>query len=428
MKKRIYRSTALLKVNIAQLAEKVKNKRVVFGVDIAKHDNYGAVMLWGENQPVMTIKWRHPEQSRQMVQVLKNLGAEAVEVAMEPSGTYGDPVRKLFWEAGIPVYRVSAKRSHDAAEVYDGVPSWHDAKSGAVIGKLHMDSASRLWEMENVFRQDLLALVNTMDMIQQQYQQNTHRLEALMARHWPEAGEIMDVDRASFLELLGTFGSPQSITCNTDKARQILRKVGGFFLEQDKIDQLIGSAQTTIGVPMTDIVAEEAAFLARRTRQLQQELLQAKKRVASQGAQHKSISAISTVTGKSTAAVLVASGGDPTGYLTATQWVKGLGLNLKERSSGRHKGRLKITKRGSGRARRWLYFLVLRFIQHDTVIKTWYDRKVARDGGVKMKALIAIMRKVAASLWHVARGSEFDAQKLFDVRRINVDTKAQITP
>jgi len=40
---------------------------------------------------------------------------------------------------------VSPKRSHDAAEVYDGVPSLHDAKSSAIVAKLHLDSASERW-------------------------------------------------------------------------------------------------------------------------------------------------------------------------------------------------------------------------------------------------------------------------------------------
>jgi transposase len=418
MKKRVYRSIEITKVNIAQLAEKAKGKKVVFGVDIAKQDNYGALLIWEEKEPIITIKWRHPDRSREMVQVLKNLGATKVEVALEPSGTYGDPVRKLFWDEGIEVYRVSAKRSHDAAEVYDGVPSWHDAKSGAVIGKLHVDGASRLWKMEGEYARDLTAVVNTMDMLQQQYQQNANRLEALMARHWPEAGEIVELGGATFLELLGRFGSAQEVVRQAGEARQLLRKVGGKFLEQKKIEQLIGSAQTTIGVPMTVIEAEEAVFLARRTRQMQQELHQAKKRVERQGAQKKSIGDMSVVTGKATAAVLVKGGGDPTEYTSAAQWVKGLGLNLKERSSGKHKGKLKITKRGSGQARRWLYYVVLRLIQKDAVIKAWYGRKISRDGGVKMKALIAIMRKVAAGLWHVAQGKEFDAKKLFDVKRL----------
>jgi transposase len=418
MKKRAYRSTEITKVNIAQLAEKVKGKKVVFGVDIAKQDNYGALLIWEEKEPVITIKWRHPERSRQMVQVLKSLGATKVEVALEPSGTYGDPVRSLFWDEGIEVYRVSAKRSHDAVEVYDGVPSWHDAKSGAVIGKLHVDGVSRLWKMEGAYERDLAAVVNTMDMVQQQYQQNANRLEALMARHWPEAGEIVELGSATFLEMLGRFGSAQEVVRQAGEARQLLRKVAGRFLAQEKIERLIGSAQKTIGLPMTVVETEEIIFLARRTRQLQHERKEAKKRVEGLAGQKTSIVNMSKVTGMATAAVLVKGGGDPTEYTSPTQWVKGLGLNLKEKSSGKHKGKLKITKRGSGQARRWLYFAVLRLIQKDGVVKAWYERKIVRDGGVKMKALTAIMRKVAAGLWHVAQGEEFDTEKLFDVKQL----------
>ncbi len=272
MKKHVYRSTEITKVNIAQLGEKVKGKKVVFGVDIAKQDNFGALLIGEQKEPVITIKWRHPERSREMVQVLKSLGAAKVEVALEPSGTYGDPVRNLFWDEGIEVYRVSAKRSHDAVEVYDGVPSWHDAKSGSVIGKLHVDGASSLWKMEGEYERDLAAVVNTMDMVQQQYQQNANRLEAIMARHWPEAEEILDRGGATFLELLGLFGSAQEVSRQAGEARKLMRKVGRGFLEQEKIEQLIGSAQKTIGIPMTAIEAEEIGFLARRTRQLQQEL------------------------------------------------------------------------------------------------------------------------------------------------------------
>ena len=82
---------------------------------------------------------------------------------MEPSGSYGDAFRHFLWGRGIPVYRVSAKRSHDAAEVYDGVPSSHDAKSAAIIAKLHRDGASELWPLRTESQRDLRAMVTTMD-------------------------------------------------------------------------------------------------------------------------------------------------------------------------------------------------------------------------------------------------------------------------
>ena len=100
-------------------------------------------------------------------------------------------------------------------------------------------------------------------------------------------------------------------------------------------------------------------------------------------------------------------------YEEPTSLVKALGLNLKERSSGKYKGELKITKRGPGICRFYLYLAVLRLIVWEPELKKWYDAKVLRDGGkVKNKAIIALMRKVVRALWHVARGAEFDASLL----------------
>ena len=64
-----------------------------------------------------------------------------------------------------------------------------------------------------------------------------------------------------------------------------------------------------------------------------------------------------------TAAVIVAVAGDPRNYASAAAFVKSLGLNLKEHSSGESKGGLHITKRGPGIVRMMLYMAVLRLIQ-----------------------------------------------------------------
>jgi len=107
-------------------------------------------------------------------------------------------------------------------------------------------------------------------------------------------------------------------------------------------------------------------------------------------------------------------------YTNAGSVVKTLGLNLTERSSGMHKGQLRITKRGSSLARLHLYLAVLRLIQKDKIIKAWYQKKLLRDGTVKKKALIAIMRKLAGALWYVGQGEPFDAAKLYDINRLSV--------
>jgi transposase len=97
-----------------------------------------------------------------------------------------------------------------------------------------------------------------------------------------------------------------------------------------------------------------------------------------------------------------------------------MGLNLKERSSGKHKGQLKITKRGPGVARYYLYYAVLRWINKDPVIQSWYQRKVQRDGGLKGKAIVALMRKFAKALWYVAQGAPFDPRKLVNIQGLEI--------
>ena len=56
---------------------------------------------------------------------------------MESTGTYGDALRYQFRQNGFEVHQISAKRVCDAREVYDGVPSLHDAKAATVITRLH---------------------------------------------------------------------------------------------------------------------------------------------------------------------------------------------------------------------------------------------------------------------------------------------------
>jgi len=127
------------------------------------------------------------------------------------------------------------------------------------------------------------------------------------------------------------------------------------------------------------------------------------------------------VVGKTTAAVLVAAVGDPQSYPSTAAYQKALGLNLKEKSSGKKQGALRITKRGPGVARLFLYLAALRLLQRDRVVRAWYAKKVARQGGIaKSKAVVAVMRKLSLALWHVARGSTFDSNKLFDVSRLRL--------
>jgi len=75
---------------------------------------------------------------------------------MEPTGTYGDSFRYHLVQSNIPVYQVGTVKSSRYSEIYDGVPSSHDAKSAAVVAHLHRDKKSTPWHVSTEDEKALL--------------------------------------------------------------------------------------------------------------------------------------------------------------------------------------------------------------------------------------------------------------------------------
>ena len=422
MRKRIYRAVSVKRVNKEKLVGFIRGQRIVFGVDVAKEDFVGAFMT--ESQEVIqTVKWKSPGEVIDVVSLLRELPVSILEVAMEPTGTYGDTLRALLEEEGFEVYLVSPKKTHDASEVYDGVPSSHDAKAAAIIAKLHLDHASKEWPRKSDKEKRLSSAVELMDIYAGQLSRNINRLEAKLARYWPEVTALLDLDSATLLGLLEAYGGPEGVVVDIEGTRQLMKRVGRSMLSAEKREKVIESAHNTIGVPMIDGERELLKELARETNRNRRATNAARKKIERMSQGNETLASMSATVGKVTAAVLMTTSGDPNLYPSAGAYLKGNGLNLKERSSGKHKGKLKITKRGPGAARSYLYMAALRLIQRDEVCNAWYQKKVARDGGkIKGKAITALMRKLVKALWKVAQGEQFDSRKLFDTGRLDLAT------
>ena len=421
MNKHRYHTTGVKQVDWEAIGRSAGTDRTVFAVDVAKED-FVAALMKPDRSVLVTIKWKHPEETREMVEtLLKNVAMEHLEVVLEPSGTYGDPVRELFAGLGVAVYMASPKRVHDAAEIYDGVPSLHDAKAAYLIGRLHLEEGSRPWATISVVRKDLRAAIEIMDLHRDQQQRDLNRLEGLPARHWPEATGLLNHGSIAMLSLLECYGSPANITANRAAARQRMRRTGRGFLKDDKITQLLDSAEATLGLACSDLETRYLQAVAKDALRAHHEALVAQRVVESLATEEVPTKPLTPVIGKVTSAILIAYQGAPTNYPSARSYLKALGLNLKEHSSGKHRGQLKITKRGHGISRRYLYYAALRLIRDDEVVQAWYRSKVQRDGGrIKSKAIIAIMRKLVQALWHVSRGETFDSRRLFDTRHLGL--------
>lgn len=414
MSKRKFRSTALQAVNWSALGEKLGNQPVVVAVDVAKHDFYAGLMT-PDRQLHAIVRWQHPHQTRELVQTLQTqLAGTDWVVVMEPTGTYGDPLRGLFREAGIAVYRAAANRVHKAAELYDGVPSLHDAKACYLIGRLHLEGNTERWVEPSAQRRELKAWLKQLEQCQERRQRSLNRLEALLARHWPEAPTILSLDSVTLLQLLADYGDPGAVCAAPEQALGLMRRVGRSGLKAETRERLLASAETTIGVAcepaerhLLRALAQDLLAQRRAIRELEQHL-------EARLAQDELLVGLQAAVGRATAVVLLAEVGSPRDYPSSAHFLKAVGLNLKERSSGKHQGQLKITKRGPAVARYYLYWAVLRQMKTSPVVRAWCEAKAGRDGGGKSKAIIAVMRKLVRALWHVGHGAVFDPNRLFN--------------
>lgn len=413
MRKRAYRAIALKNVNLAELLPRLAPGRVQVGTDIAKnellvtlHDSSGAFQRpW---------KVKQPTEIPDLIKCLLVLSKEhPLVVAMESTGTYGDCLRQALTDAGLIPYRVSAKAVKDHAETFDGVPSNHDGKDAAIIAELTSFGKARAWPavVQTPWEAEIERRVHWMDTHQEILQLWLGRIEALLARHWPELLGLLKLNTSTLLQLIHHYGAPQSVA-KCDQAEQWLGKWGKAGLTAAKIKAIIESARCTVGVRMVDENILQLREYAGEALKARQEITRSKKALKTLASKNEKTVAMAQVVGSVTACILWTSVGDPHDYHCGEAYRKAMGLNLKERSSGKHKGKLKITKRGPSIARRWLYFKALSTIQKHPV-KNWYQKKKEKEKGCGGQGIVAVMRKLTLAVYAVTvRKEPFQLERL----------------
>lgn len=111
-----------------------------------------------------------------------------------------------------------------------------------------------------------------------------------------------------------------------------------------------------------------------------------------------SIKGIGTVT----TAGLIGEVGDFRQFKTISEITKLAGLDLFEVSSGKHKGVRRISKRGRSVLRKLLFNAAVQTVSHAGIMKDIYQKYLQR-GMIKMKALIAIARKLLRIIFALVR-------------------------
>jgi transposase len=414
MRSKAYRAIDVNQIPLARLLQLRHEPLVHAGLDVGK-DHILCVLRWAAHDFERPWRCRNPADLARLAQALQAVGqGRRLTVALEPTGTYGDALRHALRQAGLTAHRVSPKAAADYAEIFDGVPSQHDGKDAAVVAELAAQGRSWAWPLAlpSELEQELAYQVEWLDGQRRQTQLWYGRLEALLSRHWPEATRLLPLTSGVLRRCLLRYGGPRRLA-EDPRAADRLYRWGKGLLSRDKAEALVAGGQQTAGVPLGRWDEERLRRYAQQVQDGLRQQRQARRRLRQLAAALPAVRAMGAVVGVVTACVLWVELGDPRDYHCGPAYRKAMGLNPKERSSGRWQGQLKLSKRGPGAVRRWLYLAALRWVRHEPV-RSWYLRQKAQRRGAARPALVGVMRKLALALYRVGgRGEPFDPARLY---------------
>jgi transposase len=389
---------------------------LIVGVDVGKLSHWACVMDGlTELQVCSPFSFQNTKDGferllDQMRKTQQLTGAQHVVVAMEPSGHYWKPLATFLLNQGITVVCVNPLHVKRAKEFDDNSPTKHDRKDCWVIARRAADGDFFEPYMPEGVYADLRGLTQARQQTRVKLNQAQTQLQTLLDEYFPEfTGVFKDPTGMAATYLLRHYPFPVDILeVPAERLAEELRKASNGRVAMKRVQEIRLAAATTIGVRH----GLKAARL--RLRQLLDEIDSCLSRLTETEAEmHAALNETGLASyllsapgvGIVTAAIFLGETGDLTRYEDARQIQKHAGYNLKENSSGQHKGQSKITKRGRPVLRNLMYLAAMVAVAKSAEFKALHTHlKTRRQNPLKPKqALVAVACKLIRVLFALAR-------------------------
>ncbi len=330
-------------------------------------------------------------------------------VGVEFAGNYGFTFAHYLNQLGYPLVSVLASHTKRWKEVAHNLNLKTDAKDALSITDLTAQGHFVTFPFLRPAYAELRYLVSGRDRLQTLRKGCITRLRMVLQVVFPEfEGLFCSMTRPTALAVLERFPGPEDLRAAPKRqVLKILRTFSHNHLREETYDALLEAATHTLALPLAQraLKAEIGLLIARyRLYETQVEAIEQQMVAAMadlpETAPLLSIPMVAPVT----AACFLGAIGDPQAYNSSQEILKLAGLTLTERSSGTHKGEVRISKRGRPGLRAMAYMLAVRGISRNGgIYRPEYDRLMARNGGKAHKALIAIARRALRQMFSVAR-------------------------
>ena len=357
-----------------------------------------------------------------------------VIIGCEPTGHYWFALAKYVADHQKTLVMVNPFSVKKIKELDDNSPKKTDAKDPKTIAKLVVDGRYSIpYTPEGIYA-EIRDLVYSRDRIVKQHNISANRIQRWLAIHFPEyLGLYTRFDASCGLSVLEKAPLPMDvIALGVDGIRKIWheKKLRGRGVTEDRAKTLVEAAHNSIGLDGGAGTRSELYMLLEEHKLWTSQLESVERVIGETVLKVKHVENLLAIKGVGiiTIAGFIAEVGDIRRFRSPKQIQKYAGLELVENSSGKHKGKSKISKRGRRKLRKILYQVMIPLLASNKEFRQIYDYYVCRVKNPlkRRQAMIAVSCKLIRVFYVVlTKGTDYDRFKMMsDIHHESEQTAA----
>jgi len=412
--------------------DEVENTDAIVGIDIAKNVHWAGIILPNGREIKKPFSFHNNRKGfESLVETVQKtlipLSFKTVIIGMEPTGHYwkclARYLQKIEW---IKVVTVNPKHVKDSKELDDNSQTKNDGKDSLTIAKLVKDARYFEPYLPEGIWAELRNISNTRQEIVRKSSSVKCRIIAIVDEYFPEHTKVFkQINSRTSMEILKECPFPEDIKLRGKEGllqyvKETVKR--GYSRKQvikiyEAAVDSIGTIEGTLSAKMQlELYIQEQELLEKqieRTEEKLEELLQ-------ETGYYNSLISIKGI-GVVSAGLLIGELGDITRFESYEQIRRYAGLNLVENSSGTHKGKTSVSRRGRKTLRSILYRIAFTMVKNNKEMKQLYKYlKERKNNPLKSKqALVAVVGKVLQIIYAVVmNNTKYEAARVFKQERL----------
>ena len=400
-----------MKQIVTKNSKKVNENKIIGTADIGLTKNMGYCRSTAGNEMKPFEFSNNDEGFRKfwdtIVQFKEQEQIETIMIGIESTGVYGAPFLNFMKDKPVELVQVNPKHTKRIKEIVDNSPLKSDKKDPKVIADIIELGRYLSVVVPEGAAAELRILTHARERVLRRINILNNQLHALVFTIFPEFIHTMkDLKTKSAQYILEHMPTPEDIIqYGKERLTDKLREVSRGMLSEERAGVLYESAQRTVGIQEGRIsIVKEIRMIVNEMRQsahYMEEIERDMTMLLKQISYARNILSVKGI-GPVITAGLIGEFADLRKFRNSQQVLKYAGLNLFEISSGNRRGQRRISKIGRSLIRKLLFFAVINMIRNGGIMHERY-LSYCKRGMMKIKAIIAIMRKVLSLIFALVR-------------------------